>query len=158
MRGCLRVRNGRNGLEPKRFDDLSKGLATATSRRTLVKGLGGGILGGALALAGLNRAGAKADKVGICHHTDSASSPIVQISVASNSVPEHLAHGDTVLGTVADCSSCGDICTSENACFTPVCDGGSCGLAPVEPVDCTVSEWSEGSACSPSSAKARLAG
>src|SRR6478609_10839241 len=135
-------------MDPKRFDQISKSLATGTSRRTFVKGLSGGILGGALALAGRNRVDAKAGKVGICHHTGSASNPIVQISVASNAVPAHLSHGDTILGTVADCSSCGDVCTSEDACFTPLCDGGSCGLAAVEPVDCVVSDWSEWSVCS----------
>lgn len=39
---------------------------------------------------------APAPKVTICHHTGSASNPFVTITVSSNALPAHTAHGDTI--------------------------------------------------------------
>ena len=80
-------------MDPKRFDEFSKGLAAATSRRNLVKGLGGGILGGAFALAGLGRADAKPAKVGICHHTGNRNIPVVYEEVSASTAATLLARG-----------------------------------------------------------------
>jgi hypothetical protein len=135
-------------MDPKRFDDLSKGLAAATSRRSLVKGIGGGILGGALALAGLGRAGAKPARVGVCHKTGNVNIPVAYVEVSTSTAQVLLSRGDTLLGAVTDCGTCGNACVSNDACFTAACDGSSCGYSPVAPTDCTVSDWSEWSACS----------
>lgn len=43
-------------MDGRRFDDLTRPLAVGTSRRLLLRALGGGLLGGALALAGQERA------------------------------------------------------------------------------------------------------
>jgi hypothetical protein len=136
--GCSYVGKRRSQVDPKRFDEISKGLAAATSRRNLVKGLGGGILGGALALVGHSHAGAKPARVGICHHTGNRNIPVVYEEVSASTAAVLLSRGDTLPGTVTDCSYCGDACTSNDACFTAVCEGGSCGLAPV---------CAEGAAC-----------
>ena len=36
------------------------------------------------------------NKVTICHHTGSETNPFVTITVSSNALPAHFAHGDTL--------------------------------------------------------------
>jgi hypothetical protein len=36
------------------------------------------------------------EKVTICHHTHSATNPLVTITVSRNALPAHLEHGDTI--------------------------------------------------------------
>lgn len=136
-------------MDPKRFDDLSKGLATGTSRRSLVKGISGGVLGGALAMVGLGKASAKPPvRVGVCHLTGNANKPVAYIEVSPSMANTLVSRGDSLLGSDTDCAYCGDVCESHDECFTSFCAGNSCEYAPVEPVDCEVSEWSDWSACS----------
>ena len=45
-------------MDGHRFDDLTRALASGSSRRRVLKGLVGGAAGGALSLVGLRRAGA----------------------------------------------------------------------------------------------------
>jgi len=50
-------------MDPKRFDDVAKALANDADRRTVLKRAAGGLVGGLLALAGVN-VGEAADKKG----------------------------------------------------------------------------------------------
>lgn len=136
-------------MDPRRFDELSKGLASRSSRRSVVKGLGAGVLGGALALVGRGRADAKPPvRVGVCHLTGNVNKPVAYIEVSPSMATTLVSRGDSLLGSDTDCAFCGDVCESQDECYTSFCAGDSCEYAPVEPVDCMVSEWSDWSACS----------
>ncbi len=100
-------------MDGQRFDSLARAMATATSRRDVLLGaLAGGF--GAL-IGGGRRAGAKPQKVAICHFTDDPAHPYEVISVAQPAVQAHLGHHDSLLSEVecctnADCDD-GDPCT-----------------------------------------------
>lgn len=114
-------------MDSQRFDELSKVLASRPSRRGVVKGIGGGIIAGTLALAGRGRADAGPARVGVCHRTGNVNKPISLIQVSPGAAATLLSRGDTALGSVTDCSSCGDACWTPDYA-TAYCDGGSCGF------------------------------
>lgn len=111
-------------MEPTRFDELTRRLAAGASRRTVLRGLVGG-LAGSLGVTRVTTA--NADKVTICHHTSSPANPWVQQSIAAAAVPDRLAAGDTVLGTSGSCRFCGDTCMASEVCDPDTgCHEGVC--------------------------------
>jgi hypothetical protein len=112
-------------MHTQRFDDLTRSLASGSSRRTLVRGM----LGGAVAVVGL-RAGstvaAPADKITICHLEDDGSYHAITIS--KHAFADHEAHGD-LGGPFACGSDPGYALDTESCTCVPVCNHvmDSCG-------------------------------
>jgi len=106
-------------MYPARFDRLMKGLLTPHSRRGVLAGVLAGALGGA------RTARAKLPKIGVCHHTNSATNPLVFIRVSARAAKAHAAHGDAIdvdLETDPDnCGECGNVCGPDQSC-----QGGEC--------------------------------
>jgi hypothetical protein len=81
-------------MDPQKFDGISRALASGTSRRSVLRGLLGTAMGGALGLVGVTKGSTQPGKVGICHVTDSSTNPMVYIQVSTNALATHAAHGD----------------------------------------------------------------
>jgi hypothetical protein len=100
-------------MNSERFDSLARSLGTRRDRRSVVKSFGAAALGaaGMIALRG-SGAAAPAGKVNICHVTGNGT--YNYISVSSNALPAHVAHGDVVtdLNDLANCGACGNACTA----------------------------------------------
>jgi len=113
-------------MDGRGFDELARRLATGTSRRSILRGM---FTGGAALLATKAGSGLAAQpaKVTICHYPPGNRSNVQVLSVSPSAVAAHVAnHGDTVLGTVASCISCGDVCTAPDACTPASCDVNGC--------------------------------
>lgn len=122
-------------MDAHRFDDLTKSLAAAPSRRQVVRTLVGGAGAGLLALLGRQAVAAKPGKVGVCHLTGDPANPVVYIQVDASSVAEHAGHGDAVapdfLNDAANCGGCGVICAGDEACAGGACQPvDSCPICP----------------------------
>ncbi len=122
-------------MEPGQFDDITRRLAFGATRRRMVKLLSGGVAAGALSrLRGTSAIAA--DKVGICHLTGSASNPVVFISVSTNAIPAHEAHGDVINpdfeNDSANCGGCLISCDDGDPCTIDTCEGGLCVNTPVD--------------------------
>jgi len=108
-------------MDGKNFDELTRKLATGTSRRSVLRGLVGG--GAALAAAKVGSdASAAANRVQICHQTGSPSNPYVAITVAAESAElnRHLRHGDALYGGCCNASDCP--ATSGECGINPTCE------------------------------------
>lgn len=115
-------------MDSQRFDALTRSLARGTTRRGLLKGVGGGLA----AVLGLTRRPAAAGqaKRPLCHATGDPANPWVVIEVAEPAWKAHFAHGDTPYvncGTAADCP----LPTPGTCEGAPTCTDGACGFAPV---------------------------
>lgn len=131
-------------MDRERFDDLARRLATARTRRKVMR-LGAGALLGitSLSAAGLGRDLAvveakkkKVKKTTICHDGRT-------IKVATKTLKSHLAHGDTIGFT--NCSG-GRCCSPSSPTCCPATTqdpGGSC--APKDQTCCKSEEG--GSSC-----------
>lgn len=112
-------------MEPRKFDDLTKALASGATRRGVLKGMVGSAVGGALGMLGLSGAHAQDDcpggKVDVCHRTNSRRNPYRYISICIDSLDDHLAHGDTYCeGNFLPDGECGCFCPAGDI----VCDEG----------------------------------
>ncbi len=143
-------------MDGDRFDGITRRLAQGVSRREALRKIAGGAIGGSLALGGLRRAGAQANKVGVCHQTGSASNPFEYIEVSENAVPAHAAHGDTINPDFSsdelNCGGCGIVCASNEGCCGGVCidiqsdvtNCGGCGISCDDGIACTTDTCSGG--------------
>jgi len=122
-------------MDPRHFDDLVKRLAVGTTRRNALKVFGGAITAGTLGRLRLSGADA-ADKVGICHLTGSATNPVVFITVSTNAIPAHKAHGDVINPNFetdpANCGGCLISCDDGDPCTIDTCVAGACVHTPVD--------------------------
>jgi hypothetical protein len=74
---------------------LTEKLASGVSRRRVVRGLGGGLLGALAAVAGSGRAWARGQvKVSLCHGTGTEEPAFIFVEVDELAVASLLAHGD----------------------------------------------------------------
>jgi hypothetical protein len=92
------------------------------------------VAGGAASFLRLGAVAAPAPKVTICHHTHSATNPLVLITVSQNALKAHLAHGDYIVDVSNDpdnCGACGFECRSiDDPCFERACIEGKCAIVP----------------------------
>ncbi len=110
-------------MEPSRFDDLTKALATSTSRRHALKTIAATALGSILGLGGIGTAFANCKPNGIGCNTN------------SQCCSGGCCHGTcTDLGTTSNCGTCGHRCASGQGCCNGTCTDlntiqncGSCG-------------------------------
>jgi hypothetical protein len=108
------------------FDQITKVLAQATSRRQALRGIGSGLIGGVLATLGARKAWAANDQVTICHVPPGNPNNVHTITVSTNAVPAHLRHGDAV------CAPGNEDCCFNSGTSTAVCtnletDATNCG-------------------------------
>lgn len=131
-------------MDPNRFDDLAKALATGTSRRRILQGLGGTIA----ALGSMSRfarvMAAPGGNSDCAHFCAAAFPPGPQrgqcISDGAHGVGPCVDCGGDIarycdgacvdLTTIDNCGACNNVCQSPDACHTPVCANGACGTTP----------------------------
>jgi hypothetical protein len=132
-------------MDDRRFDDLTRQLATGRTRRSLLRGLvaGGTALAAARASTSL---AAPAPKVDVCHW-DAAAGAYVLLTISENSwLTGHLGQHaqDYLRGN--GCCTAGE-CGTDSACLIHQCAAGTCAETSFAS-DCIYTEWSAWSECS----------
>jgi len=121
-------------MDDRRFDALSKSIATRATRRSVLKAGMATVAGAAASFLRLGASAEPLPKVTICHHTHSATNPLVLITVSQNALKAHLAHGDYIVDVSNDpdnCGGCGVECRSiDDPCFERACINGECAIVP----------------------------
>ncbi len=125
-------------MEDRRFDEIVGLLASDSSRRLILRGIGVSAVGAALSLLrpSTGQSKPKEEKVGVCHRTHSKKKPFVFIEVSRKAALKHQKqHGDAIdvdLATdVLNCGKCGVSCDDGNACTTDTCVDGACVHTPI---------------------------
>jgi hypothetical protein len=116
-------------MDVERFDGLTRTMSMGGSRRTVIRGLAGGVL----AAFGLGReqAGAKGGRpatVDVCHYDD-VTGTYSPMSVNEKALEGHRRHGDMLIAELdtgsdpAHCGGCGITCATGEICEEGVCVG-----------------------------------
>lgn len=149
-------------MDSERFDRLTRAFAQPATRRSFVKSLTGGILGGAAGLSALGPAAAQhcappgqscaadADCCGALTCGSGSCQPPGATGGGSSPGNQGCATGLSrcggscidLLTDVDNCGGCGTVCTTNVANAVPTCSNGACGYA------CTVRACGDGS-CAP---------
>jgi hypothetical protein len=139
-------------MDHERFDDLTRALATSTSRRQFLKTLAGGAAGGLLALLGIGEAAAddtcKPNGKKCRKNAQCCSNNCVSGTCAACPSGQRLCNGSCIpqndCCTNADCAS--DQICQNGTCVTPcTANGGICGGDG----DCCSGNCSNGFCCDP---------
>ncbi len=126
-------------MDGRNFDDLTRRLAAGSTRRSVVRGLAGGMAAIA-GVAGFARADAKDQaKVTICHKPGTPAQKTKE--VPASAVDGHLGHGD-YLGECKECpKECPGKCDKDGKCPKEQCpkecpydcdENGECPTCPKE--------------------------
>lgn len=122
-------------MDGRRFDDLAKRLAAGATRRGLVRALGGGLLGGALARAGWASAAACQPPGGLCL-------PHARCCAGDCDRRTHRCPPPCGPGTCAGCCDASGACRTDAAATACGIDGAACQ-------DCTAGGTQSGGVCDP---------
>jgi hypothetical protein len=156
-------------VEPTKFDDLTKALATATSRRQALKTIAATTIGGVLGLAGIGTAfGApKCHRNGLgCDTNSQCCSGYCDPTTGTCACPSGQTNcSGTCVNTQNDpnnCGGCGNVCPAAGlACINGGCTAQSyftCGCATGTVASCASSPCTASTAAASCSAFCSFAG
>jgi hypothetical protein len=112
-------------MDGQRFDDITRRLGRAASRRSLLKGITGGV---AVIVVGRFRTpDAIARDLTICHATGDAESPFAPLSIDQTDFNRYARQGDFLR---VDCCVDVDCASLEGACSSGICQNGYCTQLP----------------------------